>query len=174
MWNPVIWRKVAWLIATAIVATAVYVSTALATAGDGFTGTTLALGRFVDDVDVNNIQVSQPTDRDNIQATDNAADVWQSLQKTHGPSDLYVQSNVWVAGGRTGWHSHPGHSLITVTSGELTVYEGDDPDCTPHVYTHGMGFVDPGGSHVHIIRKRDRDTGDHDHGAARSSGQHAA
>ena len=32
--------------------------------------------------------------------------------------------------------------------------EGDDPDCTPHVYTTGMGFVDPGGSHVHIIRNR--------------------
>ena len=68
MWNPVIWRKVAWLIATAIVATGVYVSTALAMAGAGFTGTTLALGRSVDDIDVNNIQVSQPTDHNSIQA----------------------------------------------------------------------------------------------------------
>ena len=61
MWNPVIWRKVAWLIATAIVATGVYVSTALAMPGAGFTGTTLALGRFVDDIDVNNIQGVPPS-----------------------------------------------------------------------------------------------------------------
>jgi len=74
------------------------------------------------------------------------------LQGTKGQSDLYVQSNVWEPGGSTGWHSHPGHSLITVTAGTVTVYEGDDPSCTPHVYTVGMGFVDAGGSHVHIIR----------------------
>jgi hypothetical protein len=52
----------------------------------------------------------------------------------------------------TGWHSHPGHSLIVVTAGTLTAHEGDDPTCTPHVYTVGMGFVDPGGGHVHIIQ----------------------
>ena len=34
----------------------------------------------------------------------------------------------------------------------MTAYDGDDEDCTPHVYTTGMGFVDPGGEHVHILR----------------------
>jgi hypothetical protein len=56
-----------------------------------------------------------------------------------------VQNNVWQPGGTTGWHTHPGHSLIIVTAGTVTAYEGNDPDCTPHVYTQGMGFVDPGG-----------------------------
>ncbi len=39
-----------------------------------------------------------------------------------------------------------------VTKGTVTDYEGDDPHCTPHIYTKGMGFVDFGGSHAHIIR----------------------
>jgi hypothetical protein len=37
----------------------------------------------------------------------------------------------------------------------VTVYEGDDPSCKPHVYTQGMGFVDEGGDHVHVIRNED-------------------
>ena len=74
------------------------------------------------------------------------------FQKTKGPSDLYVQSNVWAPGGTTGWHTHPGHSLIIVTAGTVTAYDGHDPSCTPHVYTAGMGLVDAGGDHVHVIR----------------------
>jgi hypothetical protein len=111
-----------------------------ATSAVGFTGTTISQGRF-GSFNVSNFFIS-PDKRQ----------VWLSLQGTKGQSDLYVQSNVWEPGGSTGWHSHPGHSLITVTAGTVTVYEGDDPSCTPHVYTVGMGFVDAGGSHVHIIR----------------------
>lgn len=77
---------------------------------------------------------------------------WKSVQKTSGPSDLYVQSNVWKPGGSTGWHTHPGHSLIIVTEGAITAYE--DSSCTPHVYTPetagGTGLVDA--NHVHMIR----------------------
>jgi hypothetical protein len=88
-------------------------------------------------------------------------DVWLSLQKTKGPSDLYVQNNVWQpvdpmtkAVASTGWHTHPGHSLIIVTSGTITEYM---EDCTPHVYAFVQGqpaptLVDPGDGHVHIIR----------------------
>jgi len=75
-----------------------------------------------------------------------------SLQKTKGSSDVYVQDNVWQPGGDTGWHTHLGHSLIIVKAGTITAYEGDDPECSPTVYTAGMGFVDPGGGHVHILR----------------------
>jgi hypothetical protein len=70
-----------------------------------------------------------------------------------GGSKLYVQRNTWQPHGDTGWHSHPGNSLIIVTLGTVTDYDGDDPSCTPHVYTQGMGFVDlGGGDHAHIIR----------------------
>jgi hypothetical protein len=78
--------------------------------------------------------------------------VWHSAQKTKGDSNLYVQSNVWIPGGTSGWHTHPGHSLITVTAGTVTAYAGDDPTCTPQDYTVGMTFVDEGGEHVHVIR----------------------
>jgi uncharacterized cupin superfamily protein len=67
-------------------------------------------------------------------------------------SDLYVQKNVWRPGGSTGWHTHPGQSLVVVTEGTVTDYEGDDPECKPAVYTQGMAFVDPGGDHAHLIR----------------------
>jgi Cupin domain len=115
-----------------------------ATPGSGFTSTTLSLGSF-GPIKVFN-KFSPPTSPLNPKGS------WSSRQRTVGQSDLYVQSNVWDVGGTTGWHSHPGHSLITVTAGTVTVYEGDDPSCTPHMYSAGMGFVDSGGDHVHIVR----------------------
>ena len=30
--------------------------------------------------------------------------------------------------------------------------KGAQSDCKPHVYKTGMGFVDPGGDHAHILR----------------------
>ena len=111
--------------------------TVLATPAEGFVGTTIAVGRF-GEIDVKNHAIP--------------ASIWQSRQKTQGSSDVFVQSNVWQPGGSTGWHTHPGHSLIIVTAGTVTAYEGDDPECKPTVYTMGMGFVDPGGNHVHNIR----------------------
>lgn len=81
--------------------------------------------------------------------------VWLSLQKTKGDSDLYIQSNTWAPvsmGGvvaSTGWHTHPGHSLIIVTSGTLTEYHAD---CKPIVHKAGDTFVDPGEGEEHVIR----------------------
>ena len=117
-----------------------------ATPPSGFSGTTVAMGRF-GDITVK-LRAFMP---ENARQEDEES-FWASIQKTRGDSDLYVQNNVWAPGGTTGWHSHPGHSLIIVTSGAVTAYEGDDPSCTPHVYTVGMGFVDPGGAHVHVLR----------------------
>jgi hypothetical protein len=120
-----------------VVGAGAWAGIAQATPPSGFVGTTLAVGRF-DEIDARNM-VLPPN-------------FWQAKLRTQGQSDLYVQSNVWQPGGTTGWHTHPGHSLITVTAGTVTAYEGDDPSCTPHVYTQGMGFVDDGGDHVHVIR----------------------
>jgi quercetin dioxygenase-like cupin family protein len=72
--------------------------------------------------------------------------------KTKGASDVYVIRNSFAAGGQSGWHTHPGPSLITVTIGEITAYEGDDPTCMPKVYKAGEGFIDPGDGHVHLLR----------------------
>jgi hypothetical protein len=130
-------RNVQWLFLAAILAAVAYAGTALATPSSGFSATTIAVGRF-DEIDVNNFTLP--------------ARFWQSRQKTQGLSDLYVQSNTWAPGGTSGWHTHPGHSLIIVTAGTVTAYSSDDPGCTPQVYSEGMGFVDQGGSHVHLVR----------------------
>ncbi len=138
-------RKRMWtvLFSAAIIVTALYYARKVhATPAQGFTSTTLAQGRF-GEIDVLNRFLPPGT---------SVSKLWLSWQKTKGSSDLYVQSNVWQPGGSTGWHSHPGHTLVTVTAGTITAYEGDDPECKPHVYTAGMGLVDPGGTHVHIVR----------------------
>jgi hypothetical protein len=137
-------RRLSWLVlfsAGIVVAALYHASRVQATPAEGFVGTTIAQGRF-GEIDVFNKLIPLA----------NKGDLWLSWQKTTGSSDLFVQSNVWQPRGSTGWHTHPGHSLITVTAGSVTAYEGNDPDCKPHVYTVGMGFVDPGGGHVHIIR----------------------
>ena len=67
-----------------------------------------------------------------------------------GFSDVYVVHNKIVPGGHTGWHSHPGISIVTIRSGTATFYQADDPN-TPHVFPAGSGFVEPAG-HVHIGR----------------------
>jgi quercetin dioxygenase-like cupin family protein len=134
-------RVTLWVLFSAvIVCSALYLAKkALATPSSGFTSTPIAQGRL-GEIDVTNYFVP---------AQGNA---WLSFEKTKGYSDLYVQSNVWDPGGTTGWHSHPGHSLIIVTAGTVTEYDGHDPNCKPHVYSTGATFVDPGGTHVHIIR----------------------
>ena len=129
---------------------AYYARPVLATpATGGFVGTTLAVGRFGD------INVFNHLIPPGFLKSRRNSDVWLSLQKTKGPSDVYVQSNLFPPGASSGWHTHPGHSLIIVAAGTVTAYDGDDAECSPHVYTRGMGFVDPGGDHVHNIRNED-------------------
>lgn len=149
-------RRLTWLVlfSAAIVVTTLYCARNVwATPAVGFTPTTILMGTF-GEIDVfNKSIIPNPSDDDRRANEDERrAKVWLSLQKTKGSSDLYVQSNVWQPRGSTGWHTHPGHSLIIVTAGTVTEYEGSDPECKPHVYTKGMTFVDPGGDHVHIIR----------------------
>jgi quercetin dioxygenase-like cupin family protein len=46
----------------------------------------------------------------------------------------------------TGWHSHPGKTLVTVQSGTFTVYHDD---CHAHTYGPGDAFVElPSSVHV--------------------------
>jgi quercetin dioxygenase-like cupin family protein len=133
------------LLGIALTLAATMAEPVLATPASGFVGTTLTVGRF-DDIKAFNRLV--PPD---FWESRQNRDVWLSLQQTRGESDVYVQSNVWAPGGTTGWHTHPGHSLIIVTAGTVTVYEGHG-ECAPRTYTVGMGFVDAGGDHVHVIR----------------------
>jgi hypothetical protein len=72
--------------------------------------------------------------------------------KTNGETDVHVVRNEIAVNGHSGWHTHPGPSLVTVTVGEVTVYDADDPLCAPKRFTAGQGFVDLGGGDIHLIR----------------------
>jgi quercetin dioxygenase-like cupin family protein len=64
------------------------------------------------------------------------------------PTDIVVRKHDYLPGAYTGWHSHPGPVFITVTQGQITFYEYDDPTCTPHVVSAGQGYVDTGQGHI--------------------------
>lgn len=117
---------------------------ARATPPSGFTATTSSKGTFEPFRVVNRL----PHGSRGAPSEDDWG-AWLSLQLTTGPSDVYVQSNLWQPGGTTGWHTHPGHSLIIVTEGTITAYDGS---CTRREYTAGMTLVDEGGDHVHVLR----------------------
>jgi hypothetical protein len=68
--------------------------------------------------------------------------------KAKSPIDIVVRKHDYAVGSYTGWHSHPGPVFITVTQGQLTYYEYDDPACAPHVVSAGQGFVDNGRGHI--------------------------
>lgn len=56
-------------------------------------------------------------------------------------------------GGHSGWHTHPGPALFTVSSGTLTMYEGDDPSCAAQLFPAGTGSIEADDSeHIHMLR----------------------
>lgn len=154
-------QRLTWMVlfsAAIVVATPHYAGRVWATPAIGLKATTIATGTFSEFEVFNHAVLPNPTGDGDNDGDDKS--VWLSIQKTKGLSDLYVQSNVWqpvsLTGvvSSTGWHTHPGHSLIIVTSGTITEY---DAECLPHAYTFVPGqpaptLVDPGHGHVHIIR----------------------
>ncbi len=78
--------------------------------------------------------------------------IHQVRLSTKGSSDVHVTINTVTPGGQSGWHTHPGPSFVVVKSGTATVYDGDDPFCTPRIIETGGSFTDPGGGHVHLVR----------------------
>ena len=126
----------------AALAAGVFAATVLATTSSGVGTTTIAKSLF---------------DEFKTEAHTLPADIWQAELRTQGPSDVYAIDNKFSpktstsAGGNTGWHSHPGPSLIFVISGTLTNYDSSDPSCAGHDYSAGQGFIDPAGT-VHEIR----------------------
>jgi mannose-6-phosphate isomerase-like protein (cupin superfamily) len=80
-------------------------------------------------------------------------DHWQVELEADQPIDVVVAVFTVQPGGQGGWHTHPGPSLWTITQGAMTIYEGDDPTCTPHVYTAGTGDVEATtNTHIHNLR----------------------
>lgn len=76
---------------------------------------------------------------------------WDAILSTRGLSDGYVVQNNFEAGQTTGWHSHPGPSVIFVVAGTVTTYVSSRPHCAGRSYTAPTSFVDPGGTDVHML-----------------------
>jgi quercetin dioxygenase-like cupin family protein len=64
-------------------------------------------------------------------------------------TNTVVASFTFGANSSTGWHTHPGKTLVTVKSGTFTVYHARD--CAPNVYRPGDAFVERP-STVHVGR----------------------
>ena len=77
------------------------------------------------------------------------SDVNEVEFEAKGASDVWVVHNTIAPGGHTGWHSHPGFSIVSVVSGQATEYRSDEPGGVVHLA--GTAFVDEGGDHAHLI-----------------------
>ena len=66
-----------------------------------------------------------------------------------GPVDVAVADLPFPRGGTTGWHSHPGVTLVAVKRGTVTRYGADG--CTRESFQAGQGFVEMPNA-VHMVR----------------------
>lgn len=127
-----------WILALALVAggSAAFAGDVLATPSAGLTTTILAQSEF-----------------GSFRAAGHAfPPAWRALMAAYGSTDVYVVDNRLDPGGTTGWHSHPGPSLILVVAGQVTNYTTASRSCAAHTYTAGQGFIDGGGNDEHTLR----------------------
>lgn len=125
-------RRVLLLAALALVAIAVFAAVTMASPPSGVTPTVLARGTY----DSFNVRSNRRGPIDEFKVKSEAA------------IDLVVRRHDYLPHSSTGWHSHPGPVFVTVTQGQLTFYEYDDPTCAPHVVSAGHGYVDTGHGHI--------------------------
>ncbi len=131
-------RLVAVVAVVAVVGAALYGGTVLATPPTPFPGLTTAI-------------LAQST-LDNAKKFQFAQALLRSRQ-LFGTSDFYVVDNKFEANATTGWHSHPGPSVVTIAAGTMTNYESKNGTCTKQVFNKGDSFVDAGGSgDTHMLR----------------------
>ena len=96
--------------------------TALATGASGFHGTPLARGTTAGAMQFNVGDIKLQT-KDRVD---------------------FAQATVTIDPlGQSGWHSHPGAVLVTVTAGTVTFYQAD---CSFAVYPAGSSFVESNGA----------------------------
>jgi quercetin dioxygenase-like cupin family protein len=69
----------------------------------------------------------------------------------HSGEGVQVLRMTFSPGSSTGWHSHPGKTMVVIQSGEFTLYRANDPTCTGTTYGAGEGFVERPSS-VHVAR----------------------
>ena len=120
-------------LAAVALAAATIVAPALATPGSGFTPNPQSSAVF-DPLDVKADKTGK----------------WDLFLKTKDDSTIGVDKLSVIAGGQSGWHTHTGATLVTVTVGEVRWYDGENPLCTFTTYRAGDTFVEPA-NHVHLV-----------------------
>ena len=83
----------------------------------------------------------------NVKRKDKDLD-WRIELQADQAIDVATQIVTFQPGGYSGWHTHPGPVFFTVRTGTLTVYEGNDPTCTPLSFPAGTGAVEAGNEHA--------------------------
>lgn len=61
-------------------------------------------------------------------------------------SNVIVAEATWTAGARSGWHQHPGMSIVHMVEGEIEFTMADD--CVGRTYSAGDAWIDPGAVHT--------------------------
>lgn len=126
-------RKFAIAGAAAIAVSAGFVYPALATPSSGFgPALRVALGHF-GELDVKADKTGH----------------WDLFLKTKDDTDIGVDLLVVQPGGQSGWHTHAGPTLVTVTKGSITWQDG--VDCSTRTYSAGQSFVERA-NHPHLVR----------------------
>jgi quercetin dioxygenase-like cupin family protein len=113
--------------ALAVAFIVLFAGTVLATASTGFSATLLARATLSESVHFNTGEVKF---------------------QTKAPVDFATNQVTIQPLGSSGWHSHPGVTLVSVASGSIVRY---DTDCTATVFPAGSAFVEPAG-HVLLVR----------------------
>jgi len=70
--------------------------------------------------------------------------------------DTAVQQVTINPGGHTGWHNHPGPTLVAISQGEGTLYHEGGTNCTGHKFAGSSGFFQPS-SEIHNLRNEAAD-----------------
>ena len=117
----------------ALILVVVLAGTALATGAVNFSSASLARGTLSESVHFNTGEVKF---------------------QTKGAVDFATNMVTIGPNGSSGWHSHPGVTLVSVASGSVVHY---DAHCTATVYPAGTAFVESG-DHPLVVRNESATT----------------
>jgi quercetin dioxygenase-like cupin family protein len=109
-------------------------------------GNILSSGATKDEI-IQHVRVPLPPGGSGKDGDGDKDDVWTAKLLTSGPTDVIVQDVEYVPGGHTGWHSHPGVLVSSVTAGSI---EWFDSQCVKHVYNVGDALTES--TEPHFVR----------------------
>jgi quercetin dioxygenase-like cupin family protein len=69
--------------------------------------------------------------------------------RSDNETDVVMRKATIAEDGHSGWHTHPGPTIVTVAQGQVRFTRYTKNGCVEHVAGPGEGFVEPG-NEVHI------------------------